>query len=223
MGEWEKSHWRRFQAKRWLEKCCDGNLCPCNGNKRPWCEICCTLLTTYKCCWSNATGWAWWERWWTSTLHNIFHKTTTAKVWPTRESRGEGWCVCQRKELYENLSASVSSVVPGHLCSTNCRNLCQSRQGKCVQDRTPYAMTPAEAEPATTSDFRKMNTSDINDLRLALLELQQQYSGRSLFDPSWILWSGCTWHCSKCSKYFFIRLPPEPYPIVFCKTCNWSP
>ena len=101
---------------------------------------------------------------------------------------------CQREALYSHFSDSISSLSPGHLCCSNCRQQCDcsgtSESKPCDGDNEVFMAVAdqEQIEGGTTTiqgNTRTLSDTDRTDLRLALLEMQSELSARSgsLFDP----------------------------------------
>ena len=96
--------------------------------------------------------------------------------------------------MYSHFSDSISSLSPGHLCCSNCRQQCDcsgtSECKTCDGDNEVF-MAVADQEQIegdTTTiqgNTRTLSDTDRTDLRLALLEMQSELSARSgsFFDP----------------------------------------
>ena len=91
---------------------------------------------------------------------------------------------CQRKALYGYFSDAEISVEPGHKCCTNCRKQCKCEVDKCG-DTQPFLSREDEEGSCAKEQVRELNDRDVSDLKLAMGELQEQYSscGCSLFHP----------------------------------------
>lgn len=91
---------------------------------------------------------------------------------------------CQRKELYSYFSDSNSSVEPGHKCCSNCRKSCKCGGEQC-DDEQPFFRHEVTETPPNSKQVRELSETDLTDIKLAMEELQQQYSasGSSLFHP----------------------------------------
>lgn len=91
---------------------------------------------------------------------------------------------CQRKEMYSHFSEFNSSIEPGHKCCSNCRKQCKCNGDECGDEQL-FLCNVTDNSPPLADPVRELSETDTSDLKLALEELQGQYSasGLSLFHP----------------------------------------
>ena len=83
---------------------------------------------------------------------------------------------CHRKELYSYFSECNCSVEPAHKCCSNCRKSCKCGGEQC-DDEQPFLNYEVNETTPTSEQVRELSETDVTDIKLAMEEQQQQYSG----------------------------------------------
>ena len=113
--------------------------------------------------------------------HNLFYFWCQQVI--TNFLRGK-FVAVEAAWLSGYFSDSNSSVEPGHKCCSNCRKSCKCGGEQC-DDRQPFFKHGVYETPPNSEQVRELSETDLTDIKLAMEELQQQYSafGSSLFHP----------------------------------------